>query len=160
MSGAEHSDAYAKEIYQDLLERIARAYETNDFEAYSKMIRIPHEVSSYAPKVTLRTQGDLRKLFDNIRSNLAQMGITGYERTCVSASFVSCEEIIGTHETRMFSGTHLVDRPYPVQSILRLIDNVWWVCRSDNAIEPENSIARALSKLSQDRKDISDPNLH
>ena len=149
------SSAQAKEIYQDLLDRLSCAYEANDFDAYARMIRVPHEVSSYGPKVQVNTMGELRVLFDSIRWHFAKTGVTDYVRTCISAEFISPTEIVGTHETRMLAGTQVVDTPYPVKSYLQLIDGSWWVCKSDNALEPDNGIGRVLSQNARGAGDRS-----
>ena len=151
-------DASAMQIYQDLLDRIAVAYAAGDFEAYSRMIRVPHEVSSLGPKVRINTMGELRVLFDSIRLHFEQTGITDYVRTCLSAEFVSPDEIVGTHETRMLARAQVVETPYPVKSHLRLIDGIWWVINSDNAVEPDKGFGRVLKRHSTGRE--TDPTLH
>lgn len=108
------------------------------------MIRLPHKVSSLGPEIILQTRDDLHRLFQSIRRHLDQTGATAYLRTCISAQFTSETEIIGTHETRVMMETHVVEEPYPVKSQLCLIDDAWWVCKSDNAIEPEKGMGRAI----------------
>lgn len=160
MTSSLSKDASAKDIYQDLLDRIAASYDAGDFEAYSRMIRVPHEVSSLGPKVQINTMGELRVLFNSIRMHFEHTGITDYVRTCISAEFVASDEIVGTHETRMLSNAQVVETPYPVKSHLRLIDGVWWVCKSDNAVEPDKGFGRILKKNSTGPDQSSDPSLH
>lgn len=151
MSGTKRDTETARQIYQDLLDRIARAYETDDFEDYARMIRIPHHISSYGPPVQLDTKADLRALFDNVRTHFANLEVTDYVRTCLSARFVKDDEIIGMHETRILIKTRTLEEPYPVQSRLRFHDDAWWVCESDNALEPERGFGRVLKKTRVDR---------
>ncbi|MFC6639111.1 hypothetical protein GV827_08470 [Sulfitobacter sp. JBTF-M27] len=151
------SNAQAKDFYQDLLDRLSSAYEADDFDAYAQMIRVPHEASSYGPKVQVNTMGELRVLFDSIRWHFAKTGVTDYVRTCISAEFLSATEIVGTHETRMLAGTQVVETPYPVKSYLQLIDGNWWVCKSDNAVQPDNGFGRVLSQNARGTDGRSDP---
>lgn len=108
------------------------------------MIRVPHKVSSLGPDIILQTRDDLYSLFQSIRQHLDQIGATTYLRTCISAQFATETEIIGTHETRVMMGTQALEEPYPVKSHLGLIEDAWWVCKSDNAIEPEKGMGRAI----------------
>jgi hypothetical protein len=160
MARAVPSQPSAREIYQDLLDRVALALETGDFDAYARMIHVPHEVTSYAPKLVIDTRSDLRVFFDTIRLDLSRRGITDYVRTCVSAEHIAPDEIVGVHETRMLSGTQVVEQPYPVKSHLRLIGGDWWVCSSDNAVGPDHGFGRVLTQNSSGSGNSSDPTLH
>ncbi|MEM7521057.1 MAG: hypothetical protein AAF307_08460 [Pseudomonadota bacterium] len=145
MGASRHTDQQAQEIYQDLLDRIAHAYTSDDFEAYARMIRVPHEVRSFGPRVEINTRAELRVLFDGLRVSLARRGIKDYVRTCLAAKWVSPTEIIGTHETRMIANNQIVEEPYPVKSVLRHIDGAWWVCSSDNALGTDSDFGTVLA---------------
>ena len=151
MGVTETSDARALEIYQQLLDRITLAYETSDFEDYARMLRVPHDVSSFGPDIRLETRDDLQRLFNNMCNKFREQGITNYIRTCLAATFDGPDAIIGAHETRLMSGTHVVEQPYPVKSVLRKIDGNWMVCESDNAVDLKSSIGRVLAKTTSDR---------
>ncbi|MGB3245008.1 MAG: hypothetical protein WBB25_10765 [Sulfitobacter sp.] len=144
MDNGGQSDDAAKAIYQDLLDRITTSYWDNDFDGLTKMIRVPHKVSSFGPVVPINTRSDLRGLFDNIRGYLLKNAITQYHRACLAAQFNSADEIEGMHETRLLVGAQLFEDPYPVKSVLRRIDDVWWVCESDNALEPDRGFGRVF----------------
>ncbi|UWR23204.1 hypothetical protein [Sulfitobacter sp. S190] len=149
MSEAAQTNAAAVAIYQDLLDRIATSYSAGDFDAYARMIAVPHEVSSFGPIARIETRADLRRLFDDIVTFQNTKAVTDYIRTCLAARFVADDRIEGVHETRLLSGTQVIEQPYPVRSILRLIDGNWMVCSSDNALEPDVGLGRILARNAQ-----------
>lgn len=139
-------DEKAKQIYQDLLNRIAASYWNDDFAAYARMIAVPHKVSSFGPTAYIKTQSDLRRLFDDIRTFQSVKAITEYHRICLAARFITEDEIEGAHETRLLSGAQTIERPYPVRSILRRFGKSWMVCESDNAIESDVGLGHILKR--------------
>ena len=139
----------AKQIYQDLLDRIGASYWENDFAAFSRMIHVPHQISSFGPVVPIDTQEDLRSVFDGIRNYFERASVTLYDRNCVAARFKENGSICGMHETRILSGSQIIEPPYPVKSLLREIDGAWMVCSSDNAFDPDRGVGHVFNQYGQ-----------
>ncbi len=148
----ETSDAKAQAIYQHLLDKIAETYFAGDFDGFARMIHVPHRIEYFAKAVVLKTRDDLRRLFDDICNHNTQNGITNIIRTCLAAQFLSKDEILGMHETRMIMTNQVMLSPYPVKSVLRRIDGAWWVCESDNALEPDEGLGQVLDRYTSTRK--------
>jgi hypothetical protein len=144
-------DQDALRIYQDLLDRIGASYITRDFDAFRRMIHIPHTLSSYGPKIRIDTTQDLRRMFDDICSKLKEQNIDTYMRICIAAAFEDQTTIIGAHETRLMNRAQVVEHAYPVKSVLRRFGDDWMVCESDNAIDARNSLGRIMKKIATDR---------
>ncbi|QUJ75468.1 hypothetical protein KDD17_10835 [Sulfitobacter albidus] len=136
----------AMAIYQDLLDRISDSYKRRDFSAFAQMVAVPHAVRSFGPTAWIEDRTQLRALFDDICTHQAANAITDYDRHCLAARFTAEDTIDGTHETRMLRGAQIAQDPYPVRSVLRRINGVWWVTESDNAIEPDAGLGAVLSR--------------
>ncbi|AXI45414.1 hypothetical protein C1J03_04795 [Sulfitobacter sp. SK012] len=142
----ENSDEVAQQIYQEMLDRICVAYEMRDFDCFARMINVPHTIFGFGPTTTLNDHSDLREVFDGTCTFLATKAVTDHIRTCLVATFTASDEIDCMHETRMLCGAHVLEHPYPVQSILRRINGEWAVCRSYIALDPNVGMGRILHK--------------
>lgn len=148
MIGTAPADTQAMEIYQDLLDRICAAYEKNDFDALTAMIHVPHKVSGFGPVVPINTLSELRAVFDGVWAYFERARVTQYDRVCLAAQFNGPDAICGVHETRIVSGTQLLEQPYPVKSELRQIDGGWKVCESDKAFDPDHGLGHVFNQFS------------
>lgn len=154
------SNDVAMEIYQDFLHQITRAYMARDFEAYAQLIRVPHDLGSFGPRLEVRNRKELKVLFDSICDHLTSESNGEYVRTCLTAEFVNPNKIVGVHETRLVSGGVIKDGPYPVKGIMRRIEGKWWVCGSDNAIEPADGMGRVIDESRRLNEELSGQTIH
>ena len=150
----------AMEIYQDFLDQITDAYMKRDFDAYAQLIRVPHDLGSFGPRLEVRNHKELRFLFDSICDHLFSESGKHYVRTCLTAEFVHPNKIVGVHETRVVAGGLIKDGPYPVKGIMRRIDGQWWVCGSDNAIEPDDGMGRVILTNARSKDELSGKTVH
>ncbi|WP_341365388.1 hypothetical protein [Yoonia sp. BS5-3] len=129
----------AKQIYQGALDRIGKAYFDNDFAAFQAEVYVPHHYTTQeGTEHVIANYAQLREAFDCFRDYFIGLGVTDFVRTCTGAMYLSETKIIGGHDTEVLqSGTRIRD-PYSVMSIMELIDGVWQVCSSENAL-PDNS---------------------
>ncbi len=140
----QYENSTAKEIYQDMLDRIGRAYFEDDFDYIRRVIFVPHTFVTFESTYVMETESDLRVMYDNLRSHLKRHNIDTYDRFCHAADFKSPTLIEGMHMTHMLSGAQQIEKPYPVRSFLKLIDGEWQVFCSDNALTDDGWPTRAL----------------
>ncbi|MEM9432790.1 MAG: hypothetical protein AAGA12_02620 [Pseudomonadota bacterium] len=140
----EYENFTAKEIYQDMLDRIGQAYFDDDFDYIRRVIFVPHTFVTFESTYVMETETDLRKMYDNLRVHFRSQNIDTYHRVCHAAEFKSSTLIEGMHVTHMLSDVQQVEDSYPVRSFLKCVDNVWQVFCSDNAITEDGWHSRAL----------------
>ena len=107
---------------------------TGDFAVFRGCFSLPQTLEAFDGRRLVETPADLRDVFDGVRSHFSNLGVTFLERHCVEASFSNPDTVLATHESRLISGSTLVQRPYPVFSVLRRIDGDWKITHSKYAI--------------------------
>lgn len=122
-------------IHQFTLDITGLALETGDFDLFAAFFHLPHHIETFGASVVLRTQRDLRVVFDNSRTHVEHSGIARRVRDCISASFQGADTILATHVSRVMHGHQQLREPVPCHSVLERIGGLWKVVRSSYAIE-------------------------
>ena len=138
----------ARAISMDLLDVTGRALETGDFARFAACFTLPSVVETGHRRDVIRTQAELRTLFDRNRAHFREVGITQIVRATVAARFAAPDEVEETHESHLMAGDRRVRDPYPVFCRLRRGPQGWQIAYSNYAIDSETRHGRALS-LSQ-----------
>lgn len=134
----------AKQIYQELLDRLSEAYMREDFDYFRSMIHTPHEFVTKSGETILNDDEGLHRAFITFRRYMDSQGMTDFVRTSKSARFVSETEIEGTHVSHLVCGTKWIEEPYLVMSQLKVIDGIWKVYASYHEINDKSWTARSV----------------
>lgn len=122
-------------IHQFALDITGAALETGDFDVFAAFFQLPHEIETFGAQKTLRTEQDLRSVFNNARAQFEDAGISRRIRHCISASFQDDDTILSTHISRIMHRNLQMREPVPCHSVLKHIDGLWKVVRSSYAFE-------------------------
>jgi hypothetical protein len=139
-----HGLKSAKEISESLLEETRVALLGDDFEAFAQCVHVPHFIASTHDKKVLETREDLHDIFRKVIQDYASKGITELIRICDVAEYRSTTRIEATHITHMMAGNNRIGDPFPVFSILELIDGRWKISSSQYAVEKTTMVGFAL----------------
>lgn len=135
----------AKDVSENLLDRTGKALMSGDFDLFASCFVLPHVIETFQGRRTVETVDDLKKVFDGVTAYFRQKNVTELARHCVEAEFRDDDTIVATHMSRVVSGARLVQKPYPVLSVLRKIGENWIISDSMYAIEDQPAHAKALS---------------
>lgn len=141
-----NNDRKAQEISVDVLNRSGTSLMDGDFDAFSVCFHTPSYVETFEGMRLLRTQADLRNVYDNVRKYYQDAGVTKIIRECISARFEDENTISNMHITRLYRDTGTLDRrPFPVSSTLVRVGAMWKVNRAQYAIDDAPHHNQALS---------------
>lgn len=141
--------ATAREISEYLLEETRRTIFENDFDGFLACFELPNVVETFEGTQTLETPNDVRRIYDNNKAYFARKGVTEMVRTCLAAEFLDADTVQSTHETRIVAGKIMIQRPFPVFSILRRIEGQWRISRSQYAITDAPEHVRGMMPPAQ-----------
>ena len=143
----------AMEIAMDVLAETAKALMDSDFDAFADRLVLPVTIITPEDKFVIETQAESQAVFDKVLRSYRRANITSLDRTCLAAEFDGPDMIKTTHETRLISGTTLVEEPFPVFCELVLRDGKWRVQKNEYAFpSTAKVINRAFSNIGGDRK--------
>lgn len=135
----------AEDIAEYFLDRTGTALMTGDFDLFASCFLLPQKMETFQGRRDIETLSDLREVFDGVTLHFKRKNATQLERHCIEARFRDPDTVVSTHMSRLVSGSSLVQKPYPVMSVLKRVDGIWQISDSMYAIEDEESHARALS---------------
>ena len=115
----------AKRIAEELLEQTGKALMSGDFEAFSTCFALPHRIDTFDGSDVLQTLDDMEKRFFGVRSYFQDNCVTDLVRHVIEADFVDEDTIHSSHQTRVLSGTILVQAPFPNLSVLKRVEGQW-----------------------------------
>jgi hypothetical protein len=115
----------AKQIYQDLLDKICRAYFENDFCAFEEAMHVPHHFRTECVAQQIDTIDQLRHAFNCFREYFLGFGVTDFFRTCTGATPIGTDKIVGRHVTELLQNGTRLRPPYEVWGTLELIGDSW-----------------------------------
>lgn len=119
--------AEAMAIYQDVLDHVSRAVNSDTPEDAEPWLAKPHVLQTDDVEITLRTVEMVRATLRDFSDNLKRMGMTDYIRIAKEAWFVDPDHIAGWHLTyALNSGINMVE-PYKVDMRLAHLNGVWRV---------------------------------
>lgn len=136
----------AKQIYQDLLDKICRAYFENDFCAFEEAMHVPHHFRTECVAQQIDTIDQLRHAFNCFREYFLGFGVTDFFRTCTGATPIGTDKIVGRHVTELLQNGTRLRPPYEVWGTLELIGDSWKVASSENALSDMSWQAHAVRK--------------
>ncbi len=149
----------AKEVSEHLLEITARALENRDFDAFLSAFHLPQLMTTLGRVIRIETAEKLQHTFEELCKHYEAIGVTDHYRVCVAAEFKSQTRVEATHVAHLLHNGKNVVAPYPVFSVLELIDGHWQIVSAEYAVEEMNGVALAIShgnkteKLGQDAQE-------
>lgn len=132
MSRGGHETAY--EIGYALLNKTKRAYFEDDFALFESAFMLPHEHITQHGWAVLKTEADLRELFERMKAQFRQLEVDDIVRPLVSAEFVTPFKILATAESHIFSGGTRVAEPFAVQSTLLRCGPEWRIATANYCV--------------------------
>lgn len=136
----------AQDISIDLLERTGAGLMSGDVSGFLSCFHVPCFVETFDGKRLLNSKLDIEDVYNSVRDYYRAHNVTDLIRECISAEFKTHETIYNTHITRLMRDDEvLFRRPFPVFSILRLLDDGWKITYSQYAIEDAPKHNKALS---------------
>jgi hypothetical protein len=132
-------------IAEALLARSGAAMFDRDFDRFADCFFFPNVVETIDGVQEVVRPENLRCIFDKVLREFRRNGINRMERNIIEASFRDANTISCTHQSRLLNGTHLIQRPYPVFTVIeRRTDKVWRIASGvyglSNTKECENAI--------------------
>jgi len=134
----------ARQISEDLLERSGASLVQGDFETFADCFLLPQDMETFEGRRSIETRDQMREIFEAVRQFHQRSGVTELVRHCVEAEFRTEDIVEATHESRLVAGERLIQRPYPVFSVLKRVDGVWRVASSQYAIVDAPGLNQAL----------------
>ena len=134
----------AREVTEDLLARSQTAFLTDDFSEFADCMGLPYRIETFDGHRLLDTRDQLQDLFLAVRAHHRKTGVTDMDRHVVEAEFQDPATIATTFETRLLNGNVLTQKPYPVFSIIKLINGKWQVTNMSFAIDDNDDHNAAL----------------
>ncbi len=134
----------ASAIAEELLEITGNAMITGDFDAFAAAFHLPNTMTTSSGTIVVEDEDHLRRVFNGVREKLKNAGITELVRFVEVAEFRSPTQIASTHISYLLSGGSQLEDPYPVFSIIELIDGDWKGVSSDYAVKPRGAQESAI----------------
>lgn len=155
---ADGQDISALAIAEELLDITGEALLSGDFHAFAAVFHLPNTMTTLSGTVVVSDLAHLRRVFDGVREKFRCGGVTNLVRYVDAAKFRTPTQIASTHVSHLMSGSSLLEEPYPVFSIIELVDGVWKGVSSDYAVKPRGPQDNAIlgSVLADVQREFSD----
>lgn len=142
----QHQDPRA--ICEQMLAITGKALMTGNFELFAGCFAYPQELQTFLGCRILHDKDDLRSVFDEVRTFYMKHGVTELVRYCVEAELKDPDTVQAVHETRLISGSTIVQAAFPVFSRIVRIDGSWKVLGTTYALTGDDpAIEDFLSRL-------------
>lgn len=128
-----------------MLARTGSALLSGDFGIFAECFLLPQEIDTFRGRDLIDSVDKVRERFDGVRDFMQKNGVTEMARHCIEAHFKDGNTIESTHETRMASGSTLVQAPFVVFSILRRTEGRWQIAYTSYAINDCEALERVLA---------------
>lgn len=140
-----HKDPQARAIAENLLHRSGTALLGSDFDSFAACFEFPNDVETFNQRKTVETAQELRVIFDNVLLHFRRTGVTSMERHVLEAHRRDPDTVSCTHISHLLNGPNLLQRPYPVFSLLnRGQDGIWRITYGTYGISQEPETEKAL----------------
>ncbi|MCC1494351.1 hypothetical protein [Cognatishimia sp. F0-27] len=136
----------AKQVVDFLLEEIRLAYMNRDFPRYRKRLSLPHRLGTFDGDVDLKTEEDIRRLFDDMRAYLDERGVIDLARHTVSAQFITSDLIEATFVSRHVTRDYRLSEEVIGHGTLRHENGIWRIPECRYATQ-EAAFNRTLRRL-------------
>ena len=137
----------AKEISEMILALTAKALLTGSFDQFAHWFHLPHTIETPDCKSVLRTEEDMKVVFDSVTDDYRQKRVTDLVRICEVAEFQSEKRVVATHITHMMAGNQRVNDPFPNLSVLEFIGGRWQATSTQYAVDRYTTVGRALARV-------------
>ncbi len=138
------ADQDASEIAKALLDRTGAALMSGNFACFRTAFHLPYRVETFEATRVFESDAELQHAFDLMCGQLLALNVTDMARRIAAADFITPRQIGSTHISELLSGDRRVIEPYPVYSILEVVDGRWRILKSDYALKPKSGLEQAL----------------
>jgi hypothetical protein len=135
----------ARDVSEYLLEKTGEAMLAGDMDAFAQNFLLPQDIDTFDGRLRVDTVEEVKEVARNVRAHFMSKGVTEMVRHCIDAHFRDEKTVEATHETRLLSGTQLVQAPFPVFSVLKHTETGWKIASSQYAITDEPAHNAALT---------------
>lgn len=141
----------AKQIVQDLLDKVDAAYRAGEFSLFRGIMHTPHHIRNKAEAFHIRDTDALKLAFHTFYDYTNGLGAVDCKRVCLDARFKTRDSIQATHDVTYFDAAGNAVRPTTVTKCVVMLMGVdWKICGSDNTGDVATGVADAVhSKLLQ-----------
>lgn len=147
----------AHDIYQLTLDIVSRALMAGDLDTCLRFLAIPHQLRTLDAERLVTTEDEMRIALTDYRAFILGNGATSYIRLCDEAQFDTPNTIVGTHQSHLIAGGHVVLDPYMVEMTLIRQGPLWRATHSltlshnhDTPVISPTLLAKALHDASPD----------
>jgi hypothetical protein len=131
-------------IAEQLLAESGAALMTRDFPRFRVLFELPHRVETYARHSVIRTEDDMRRVFDGVCGHLRETGIEKMVRVVLDARFRGDGRMEYTHETHLLQSGFWAEAPCTAYSVVLRRGDAWRVAESCYAVASGTIHGRAL----------------
>ena len=119
------SNEEAKEIFQEVLDRVSKAVLEYDEATLRDVIILPTRMTTQNAEIVFETVEDWLTLTLRVHRGLASLGVNHYVRLVQSAEFLSDSYIEGVYDTHSLCNAIPMAPAYTNRSTLKLVDGAW-----------------------------------
>lgn len=124
-------NAEAEAIAEDLLVRTGKAMMDGDADTFLSCFTLPQMMETTTGRHLVTSLAELHCIYRNMVAFLDRSGVMEMHRTIVAAEFRDADMIVSTHVARLISRNGYPRRsPFPVQSVLRRMEQHWKIASS------------------------------
>lgn len=117
---------------------------SRDAGLFETCMDLPQQIETFEGRLQCESSAHLHAIFHSIVDHLRKSNVTDMARHCIAAEYRGPDIIEATHESRLLSGTQVIQPAYPVFSILRRINGLWKITYSMYAITDAPAHSQAI----------------
>ena len=142
-------------VSEFMLDRTGRALLNSDAQLFETCMALPQHMETFEGSIYCETIAHLHTIFYSVVDHMHRCNVTDLARHCIAAEYRGPDTIEATHETRILSGTRVIQPAYPVFSILQRIEGRWKITYSMYAITDAPVHSQALISVPPPERAIS-----
>lgn len=155
-STSDMSDDVAKEIFQEVLDRLSAAVLDHDKSMLRDVIVLPTSMTTHNAEIVFETEEDWFSFTLRIHRGLHSVGVNHYIRLVQNASFLSENYIEGIYDTHSLRNAVPMAPSYANRSALSRIDGVWKLSMMEAALS-NNRFPFTLPRLETYEQSVARP---
>lgn len=125
----------ALEIYQNVLDRLARTLLRQEFDTLAGFYNLPMQVRTLRAEMVFETAEDIVENYRGFHEEQSSRGMTELLWLASDARWLNRDFIEGFHVTHILSGTTPLHPPYQSRAVLREVDGIWKIDELETALE-------------------------
>lgn len=137
-------DAEAWTLCDSMVQETKQSVLNGNYGVYSSFFHIPFTMQTHLGDVVVESDAQHREFFFRVLWQYRKQNVTDAQRTLLAAHLFRNEEIVCVHETKLYSGSKLVQSSIKVLSTLRRFVDRWLIVDSRYSVGDCINLNRAL----------------